>query len=531
MSYNPEKYVSTETTQQVKYSRRLPVPPENSLQPGFFLSVAPASDEILSISHGQKENTASYLTRNAIEDAVRRSLDNRKGASYNHLRKLETLAKEEAEWWPANWRESSLSRALATQISATKNKPPQGGSTNTSKKTNSRGERTTTSEKVSNWLRSKRQQSLQEKRRTAQADKENEQRHVERQQKAAKAWAKWLIQDNARRRIVSKQKSKLNDERNTTQVEIEKRRARRKKEFEEKEAVLQKQFRKKKIDERKAKRSAQLEEKRKEMTIVEERKQKAKIARLQWLKEKKAQQRREKRIQEQAERLREEKERKARKEKWGKKAVVCSYSLLPLNEFLHERAGSVSLFVHASEAESTEKVEATSKAGKSKRKGRSQTTISDGNLYARLGVSRRASPKEIKKAYRKLSRDWHPDRNPPEMREECEKNFVRLSRAYSILSNTTARKMYDRGEISDDGEEVNTFAEAMKRFHSANVEDTPLNWIALILLTILCIAPLAKHYYDKQKRKARNKRSTRDQLLKGKGKGKFAKKADTKKQR
>lgn len=63
------------------------------------------------------------------------------------------------------------------------------------------------------------------------------------------------------------------------------------------------------------------------------------------------------------------------------------------------------------------------------------------NYYETLGVERNASKEEIKKAYRKLSMEYHPDHNPDN--PEAETKFKEISEAYSVLSNDEKRQQYD----------------------------------------------------------------------------------------
>lgn len=65
------------------------------------------------------------------------------------------------------------------------------------------------------------------------------------------------------------------------------------------------------------------------------------------------------------------------------------------------------------------------------------------DYYATLGVGRKASQEEIKKAYRKLAREHHPDRNPGDKKAEA--RFKEVSQAYDVLGDPDKRKQYDAG--------------------------------------------------------------------------------------
>jgi len=74
------------------------------------------------------------------------------------------------------------------------------------------------------------------------------------------------------------------------------------------------------------------------------------------------------------------------------------------------------------------------------------------DLYKVLGVARKASADDIKKAYRKLAKQLHPDLNPGNTK--VEQQFKEVSQAYSILRDAEKRKRYDRGEIDASGQDT-----------------------------------------------------------------------------
>ena len=71
------------------------------------------------------------------------------------------------------------------------------------------------------------------------------------------------------------------------------------------------------------------------------------------------------------------------------------------------------------------------------------------DLYSQLNVARGASEAEIKKAYRKLAKELHPDKNKDN--PKATERFSKVTRAYDILTDKDKRAQYDRGEIDEEG--------------------------------------------------------------------------------
>ena len=65
----------------------------------------------------------------------------------------------------------------------------------------------------------------------------------------------------------------------------------------------------------------------------------------------------------------------------------------------------------------------------------------DKDFYAVLGVAKTSTADDIKKAYRKLARQYHPDANAGD--EKAEEKFKEISEAYDVLSNDEKRREYD----------------------------------------------------------------------------------------
>lgn len=70
--------------------------------------------------------------------------------------------------------------------------------------------------------------------------------------------------------------------------------------------------------------------------------------------------------------------------------------------------------------------------------------VSYQDYYEILGVGRNATEKEIKAAYRKLARKWHPDLHTGKQKKEAEEKFKQINEAYEVLSDPEKRAKYDR---------------------------------------------------------------------------------------
>lgn len=80
------------------------------------------------------------------------------------------------------------------------------------------------------------------------------------------------------------------------------------------------------------------------------------------------------------------------------------------------------------------------------------------DYYKVLGISRDASEREIKKAYRKMTKLYHPDKYRGDLsKEEVEKKMASINEAYEVLSNPELKERFDRGDDPNSQEGQNPF--------------------------------------------------------------------------
>ena len=84
------------------------------------------------------------------------------------------------------------------------------------------------------------------------------------------------------------------------------------------------------------------------------------------------------------------------------------------------------------------------------------------DYYKILGIEKKSTENDIKKAYRKLARKYHPDLNPDD--KEAEKKFKEINEANEVLSNTENRKKYDK--YGKDWQHADEFEKAKKQQQS-----------------------------------------------------------------
>ncbi|KAG7472090.1 hypothetical protein MATL_G00104830 [Megalops atlanticus] len=89
-------------------------------------------------------------------------------------------------------------------------------------------------------------------------------------------------------------------------------------------------------------------------------------------------------------------------------------------------------------------------------------TATDFDPYKILGVTKSASQAEIKRAYKQLAKEWHPDKNK---NPEAEDTFIKITKSYEILSNEEKRANYDRYGQTDENQAYGQPQQGYRHFH------------------------------------------------------------------
>src|SRR5580658_9647429 len=86
------------------------------------------------------------------------------------------------------------------------------------------------------------------------------------------------------------------------------------------------------------------------------------------------------------------------------------------------------------------------------------------DYYSVLGIPKSSAQKDVKSAYRKLARKWHPDANPGNTKE-AEEKFKEIQEAYEVLGDAEKRKKYD--VLGSDWQRAAQQAEQQRRYRHA----------------------------------------------------------------
>ncbi|MCE7733491.1 MAG: DnaJ domain-containing protein [Candidatus Heimdallarchaeota archaeon] len=97
------------------------------------------------------------------------------------------------------------------------------------------------------------------------------------------------------------------------------------------------------------------------------------------------------------------------------------------------------------------------------------------DYYEVLGISKSASQKEVKKAYRSLAKKYHPDSARDMTVKKAEEAFKEINEAYSVLSNSNKRRMFDHGGFRGN---YNNFHSGFTTYSSTSKRDLIRNKLA-----------------------------------------------------
>ncbi|CAH0474046.1 unnamed protein product [Peronospora belbahrii] len=103
------------------------------------------------------------------------------------------------------------------------------------------------------------------------------------------------------------------------------------------------------------------------------------------------------------------------------------------------------------------------------------------NLYEVLGVSSSATLSQIKRVYRKMPHKYYSEKQTEKIHEAMKEEFVKITNAYRVLSNSERRKKYDVYGTTGDDQDFQNFHEAVQ-FASDDVDESLLSWIGLVIV-------------------------------------------------
>ena len=115
--------------------------------------------------------------------------------------------------------------------------------------------------------------------------------------------------------------------------------------------------------------------------------------------------------------------------------------------------------------------------------------------YQELGVSRTASADEVRKAFRKLAKENHPDTNPGN--KAAEEKFKRVSAAFDILGDPDKRRKYDAGQIDGNGREAGGWVKRLKTEGEGALAQAPVDLAADAAVVKSALAALVAAQEDK----------------------------------
>jgi len=131
-----------------------------------------------------------------------------------------------------------------------------------------------------------------------------------------------------------------------------------------------------------------------------------------------------------------------------------------------------------------------------------------GDYYSILGVRKNANKSTIKKAYRKLALEYHPDKNPGD--SEAERKFKKIVKAYEVLSSKQSRKEYDE-QLNQEFNKRQTGGYSQKQEkYRTNFNPNDLNNVEQWFKEFFGFDPKTKEKIKKKKKQKKDQMNTDD---------------------